>query len=134
LVAAALALAAGLAHPDPSRATDNPCLAAEGDPDPPIGQPQPEMKGSVRDHAAGVEGAIVHLFRCNGATAAQVATTATDVNGQYAFTNLTPGRWYYVEVQMSGPLAGKSLASGTQNPTALIGIGNSATGVDFALE
>lgn len=42
--------------------------------------------------------------------------------------------WYYVEVMMSGPLTGMTVAPGTDNPSALIGIGDGVTDLVFEFE
>jgi hypothetical protein len=95
------------------------------------------MGGTVSDAAnnnAPIEGAALRLYRCEDETSVLVDSASTDEEGSYLFTDLTPEAWYYVEAVMSGPLTGKSPASGTTNPSALIGLGDSDMAVDFAFE
>ena len=116
----------------PSAHAVNPCAAASGDPAPPIGEP--EIAGQINLDSSAVENATVTLYRCDGSTAVSVATDSTDASGSYLFTGLTGSKWYYVEVSLAGPLAGKSPAAGTSNPSDLIEVGAGATGVDFDFE
>ncbi|MFY1113169.1 MAG: SdrD B-like domain-containing protein, partial [Methanosarcinaceae archaeon] len=50
--------------------------------------------GIQDDGEPGIAGVTVNLYECEGTT--PLATTATDANGMYLFTGLTPGE-YYVE-------------------------------------
>jgi len=46
-----------------------------------------------------LEGVVIHLLNANGQT---IATTTTDANGEYQFTNLAPGTYGIVEEQPGG--------------------------------
>jgi len=129
-------IAAAAIHPGPSFASGNPCEAVGFIPDPPIKDPDPEIAGAITDAGTGspISGVTMKLYRCIGNTALQVATSTTDVAGHYVFSSLPSERWYYVEAVASGPLAGRSPAPDTSNPSAAIGIGESATGVDFGFQ
>ncbi|MBI5727571.1 MAG: choice-of-anchor A family protein, partial [Ignavibacteriales bacterium] len=47
----------------------------------------------------GLSGVVVKLYDCSGAL---VSTTTTDQNGNYLFSNLTPGQYYVKFVALSG--------------------------------
>ena len=114
------------------RAT-TPCDDVVNDPNPPGGDPELEISGSVTDSftLSAFQGAEMKLYSCSGATATLVTSTTTDSYGHYAFTSLTDETWYYVAAVMTGSLAGKSPTGATTNPTNAIGLGNSATNVNF---
>jgi hypothetical protein len=76
----------------------------------------------------------MRLYRCQEDESVLEASTTTNSNGGYLFADLAPENWYYVEAVMSGPLAGMTPASGTMNPSVLLGLGDSDLGVDFAFE
>jgi len=62
-----------------------------------------------------------------------VTQTTTPSSGAYSFGNLSQN-WYYVEGALTGPLAGKTPASGTSNPTSLIEVGSGVVGLSLAFE
>lgn len=122
--------AAQQAYADP-----NPCSAVASAPKPPIEKPDPDISGQVLDDSdAAISGATLELFRCAGSSAVSQGTTTTNVSGQYSFDDLTPEYYYYVEAEMSGPLAGMSPAAGYQNPTDAVGLGDSVTDLEFVFE
>lgn len=130
----ALALLVGLrASATPALANSNPCSSVQGDP--PIDDPEPTAIGTVTlaGSGAGVENASVKLYRCQSGTGSLVATTTTDADGDYTFEGFTPGRYYYVQVDLSGPLEGRQPAQGTQNPSQAIGVGPSMS-VNFSFQ
>ncbi len=128
-----LALAATPAR-QPVRAT-NPCDSITGDPHPPAPQPEPLISGAILDDSTstGVSGATVKLYRCQGSVAIYVTQTTSSSSGAYGFGGLTQN-WYYVEAALTGPLAGKSPASGTSNPSDLIEVGQGVSGLTMAFE
>ena len=132
----AVLLGMGYLVPAPAAHATNPCEIIQYDPDPPIGPPDPMIAGTVYNYStsAGIEGATMKLYRCQSGSAVYQATDTTDASGDYSFTNLADETWYYVEAVMTGPLSGKSPASGTSNPTAAIGIGDSVTDIDLAFQ
>lgn len=136
LLAAGLLAAIGVGHPLQPLAADGPCDQVSGAPDPPGGGPDPEIAGTVTDAntSSSIEGATMKLYRCYSATPVYLTSDTTDSSGQYAFTSLTPQRYYYVEAALTGPLSGKAPAEGTENPTDPIAIGSSHTDVDFSFE
>ena len=106
---------------------------------PPRTDPEPVVGGEVTDAGSDnspIENAVMRLYMCNLATPTPtlVATTETDNEGLYSFPDLTPENWYYVEAVMSGPLASMTPASGTENPSIAVGLGDSVTDLDFAFE
>ena len=112
-----------------------PCDAIVNDPKPPIVPPSPNWGGQVLDatSTSGISGVTVRLFQCDGSTSTEVADTTTDTNGNYSFSGggFGPGYHYYAECDMTGPLAGKSVASGSSNPSAALPVGPSQSGIDF---
>lgn len=112
-----------------------PCDSVTGDPHPPTLPPEPLISGAILDAASytGVSGVTVQLYRCQGQSAVYVAQTTTPSSGAYSFGNLSQN-WYFVEVALTGPLAGKSPASGTSNPTSLIEVGSGVLGLSLAFE
>lgn len=123
---------------NPSHAVaTGPCdNASLDDPNPPVGEPEPLIAGTVIDAntSTGVWGATVRLYRCNGATPAQVTSMSTDSSGNFSFPGLTGPKWYFVAVDLSGPLAGMQPAGGTANPTDLIDVGPGDGGLMLAFE
>ena len=116
-------------------ATD-PCLPVSSAPRPPIGDPEVTVAGRVIDAATGggIAEVAMDLFRCGTSSATLVAQVASDSGGYYAFEGVTAGHYYYVEAEPNGPLEQMVVASGSQNPSDAIGLGDSATGVNFAFE
>ena len=90
--------------------------------------------GTVTDAAtaSGISGATMRLFRCDGQTSTEVGDTQTDSSGDYSFDDIDAGHYYYAQADMTGPLTGKSVASGSANPTAALPVGPSQSGVDLA--
>lgn len=133
-IAALIALSFVAASNGPALAT-SPCDSILGDPHPPIGSPEPLIGGSILDASTstGVSGATVKLYRCQGTSADYVTQTTSNSTGAYSFGSLSQN-WYYVEVALTGPLAGKSPASGTSNPSSLIDVGPGASGLNLAFE
>lgn len=117
-------------------ASGDPCENVTGDPGPPVGPPEPEVSGTVIDSGLSslIEDATITLYACLGTTAVEVDTQATDSSGQYVFTDVVTERWYYIEVEMSGPLSGLTPSAGTSNPSALVAIGDDPTVVNFSFE
>ena len=113
---------------------DSSCGSASGSPAPPIGEPEPAIGGQIMDGTSVVVGATITLYRCDGQTPVSVATDVTDSGGNYLFEDLDGPNWYYVEATIDGPLLGKSPASGTANPTAIIGVGEGNWSVDLEFE
>ena len=113
----------------------NPCDVAN-DPGPPISDPRPNVGGTVTDagSSAAIEGATMKLYRCVSGSATSEGLDTTDSNGDYVFEDLTPGYYYYVEALLTGPLQGMQPASGTSNPSELVGLGDSVSDLDFAFE
>ncbi len=120
----------------PPAQASNMCLSVEADPDPPIGQPDLVIGGHIDLEGPGsLEGAKVTLYRCGGTTAILAASANTDSGGGYEFTDdLVEGKWHYVMVSLTGPLAGKRPAAGTTNPSELIAVGYGDDEVDFSFE
>jgi hypothetical protein len=106
------------------------------DPGPPISNPRPHVTGAVTDgnNDEAIEGATMKLYRCSSGSAVFVESDTTDSDGAYFFEDLTPGYYYYVEAIMTGPLTGMQPASGTSNPSELVGLGDSVSDLDFTFE
>ncbi len=117
------------------RAT-SPCDSITGDPNPPIGSPEPDIIGHILASGTnvGISGATVRLYVCDGSTPSLVASTTTTSGGLYGFPDLSGPAWYFVQAVITGPLAGKTPSQGTSNPTDLIDVGPGATGVDLTFE
>lgn len=131
---AALVALAFVAVPSAPAAATSPCDSVTGTPRPPIGSPEPLISGTILDDVnAGVSGATVNLYRCQGTSAVYVTQTTSTSTGAYSFGSLIQN-WYYVEVALTGPLAGKSPSSGTSNPSSLIEVGEGILGLSFAFE
>lgn len=113
-----------------------PCNEVSGSP--PKSDPQPTIGGDVVDAGNGnspVSGASMRLYRCGQSPQPTlVDTVTTNSSGQYLFATVEPGFYYYVEAVMSGPLSGMTPASGTENPSNAVGIGDSVSDLDFAFE
>lgn len=117
----------------PARAT-SPCDSVTGDPHPPAPSPEPLISGTILDAVnTGVSGATVKLYRCQGTSAVYVTQTTSASTGVYSFGSLSQN-WYYVEVALTGPLAGKSPRAGTSNPTSLIEVGEGILALNLAFE
>lgn len=130
---ALIAFALVAAPSSPARAT-SPCDSITGDPHPPAPSPEPLISGAILDAVnAGVSGATVKLYRCQGTSAVYVTQTTSTSTGAYSFGSLSQN-WYYVEVALTGPLAGKSPTSGTNNPSSLIEVGEGVLGLSLAFE
>ncbi len=131
---AALVALAFVAVPSTPAIATSPCDSVTGDPHPPAPSPEPLISGTIQDDVnAGVSGATVKLYRCQGTSAVYVTQTTSTSTGTYNFGSLIQN-WYYVEVSLTGPLAGKSPASGTSNPSSLIEVGEGILGLSFAFE
>lgn len=111
----------------------DPCAAAQGAP--PYDDPDPAIGGVVTDvdGNAGVYGATVRLYVCVSGAGVLDDSMSTGINGVYEF-NVDPQEHYYVEVLLTGPLAGYVATSGTENPSELLAVGPSFSDVDFAFE
>lgn len=136
-VCASFALASAATHPPNSPVqASGPCDAITGDPNPPIGSPEPDIVGHILASGTnvGISGATVRLYRCDGSTPSLVASTTTTTGGVYGFLDLGGPDWYYVQAVITGPLTGKTPAAGSSNPTSLIDVGPGATGVDLTFE
>jgi len=131
--AALVALALVAASNGPALAS-SPCDTITGEPRPPAPSPEPLISGTILDTVnAGVSGATVKLYRCQGTSAVYVNQTTSASTGAYSFGSLSQN-WYYVEVALTGPLAGKSPASGTSNPSSLIEVWQGVAGLNLAFE
>lgn len=128
-------LIGGAGHPYRAGAT-GPCDGAGADPNPPIGEPEPLIGGTVVDAGTndGVSGATVRLYRCDSGAATQADSTTTNGLGRFSFSDLTEEKWHYVSVDLSGPLSGMVPASATSNPTDLIGVGEGDSGLLLEFE
>lgn len=116
-------------------ADSTPCDTITGDPNPPIGSPEPDIMGHIlAANSVGISGATVRLYVCDGSTPSLVASTTTTSGGVYGFPDLDGPAWYFVQAVITGPLAGKTPSAGTSNPTDLIDVGAGATGVDLTFE
>ena len=116
-----------------------PCDAIVNEPSPPISPPVPVWEGNVSDATttSPVSGATVRQFQCQGSsTPTEIDDTTTDTNGDYSFSggDFDSGHYYYAQCDMTGPLSGMSVASGSMNPTAALPVGPSQSGVDFVFE
>ncbi len=120
----------------PVGANPTPCEDAYNLPDPPIRGPEPLIGGAVFDAGttSGIEGATLGVYRCSEGEASLVEWLTSDEQGDYLSSALTPGYYYYVEVLLTGPLAGKSPAEGCENPSDPVGLGSSVLDLDFYFE
>lgn len=132
LLAVLVATAAGVGQSVQVHAS-GPCDEVFGDPDPPIGGPEPaSIGGNVANDttSAPIQGATMKLFQCNAQGAAtHLATVYTNSSGNYSFASLDTPYWYYVEAVMTGPLYGMTPIG--SNLTSPIGLGDAVSGVDF---
>jgi len=129
----ALVLSGPLAHP--ALATD-PCASAQGDPSPPGGGPEPTIAGTVTNASTStaIAGASMYLYVCLDETSVAVTSTTTNSAGRYIFSDLDGPSWYYVAAGLTGPLANMVPATGTQNPTPLVDVGEGDEYLDLAFE
>lgn len=131
---AALVALSFVAVPTSPALATSPCDSVTGDPHPPVPSPEPLISGAILDGVSvGVSGATVKLYRCQGTSAVYVTQTTSTSTGAYSFGSLSEN-WYYVEVALTGPLTGKSPASGTSNPSSLIEVGEGILGLSLAFE
>ena len=63
-----------------------------------------------------------------------VETVYTSESGHYSSSSLTPEYCYYVEAALTGPLAGMTAASGTENQSDAAGLGDDVTDLDLEFE
>lgn len=111
----------------------DPCASITGKP--PISDPEPTIGGIVTlVPTQVVSEATMELFRCVSGSGVSQGTVQTNLSGTYLFSDLAPAEWYYVKALMIGPLLGKSPASGTSNPSATAGLGDSVTNLNFAFQ
>ena len=113
-----------------------PCDGIINDPKPPDQPSIPDWGGTISNvtSAGGISGATVRLFKCDGGTSTEIDDTTTDSNGDYSFSGFDPGFYYYVKVDMTGPMSGLAPASGTSNPTAALPVGPSQSSVNLGFE
>ena len=116
----------------------SPCDPVVHQPKPPAGPPEPDWDGTVYNAAttSGISGVTVRLHQCDGQTSTEVADTTSDSNGEYGFGggDFDAGFYYFAKCDMSGPLSGMTVASGSSNPTAALPVKPSQSGVDFSFE
>lgn len=120
----------------PAAADLDPCDDVPGSPDPHIRPPEPLIGGTVIDanSDAGVQGATLGIYRCVSGDATFVQWVTTNEDGDYLSGALTPGYYHYIEALLGGPLEGKSPTDNCSNPSAAIGLGDSALDVAFYFE
>lgn len=141
LLALVAILVAG-AHPDSrlpitrSAEATEPCAQASGSPGGPSDDPVPLIAGTVTAATTGapVVGATVRLYRCESGTPTAWGTDTTDAGGGFAFLSLSGPDWYYAAVDLTGPLAGMHVATGTANPTSLIPVGDGQQDLQLSFE
>ena len=116
-------------------ATGTPCDSISGDPNPPIGVPEPYISGSVLNAGTntGISGLPVKLYRCTNSTATLIATQTTGAPGSFSFPDLDYPYWYYVQVDTSNA-PGLDPVSPTVNPTVLIEVGDGMSGLVFTFD
>ena len=115
----------------------SPCDAIVNAPIPPTTPPEPYWDGTVSNAttSSGISGATIRLFKCNGTNSpSEVDSTTTDSNGDYRFEGFAPGSYYFAQADMTGPLFGMTVASGSENPTEALPVGPSRSGVDMVFE
>jgi len=129
----ALLLSGSLAH---SALATDPCASAQDDPSPPGDDPLPTIAGTVTNASTvtPISGASMYLYVCVDEASVEVTSTTTNSAGRYVFSDLDGPSWYYVAAALTGPLANMVPASGTQNPTALVGVGEGDLDLDLAFE
>jgi len=128
----ALVLSGSIAH---SALATDPCASAQGDP-PGGDDPDPTIAGTVTNATTvtPISGASMYLYVCVDETSVAVTSTTTNSSGRYVFSDLDGPAWYYVAAGLTGPLANMVPATGTQNPTALVGVGDGDLDLDLAFE
>lgn len=129
-----LVLAGAPGHPARTAgATFDPCSLVLGDP--PIDDPEPTIGGTITNAStlAGIQGATVELFQCQSGTGVSGGTTSTGSGGAYTFS-VTPGYYYFIQAQTTGPLLNMQPAQGVNNPSAAHGVGPSIGNVNFAFQ
>ena len=110
----------------PVVASGSPCdNVPNSPPGPPTGPDVPLVAGDITDASTGnpITNASVELYQCATSGDVLISTVQTDTNGAYSISGLSAG-YYYVQALYSGPLSGKSPAGATQNPSALIEVGD----------
>ena len=110
-----------------------PCDGVITEPKPPKQPSVPTWDGNIFNatNTIGISGATVRLFHCDDGTSTEVDDTTTNSNGDYSFSGFDPGYYYYVKVDMTGPMSGLAPASGTNNPTSALPVGPSQSGIDL---
>jgi len=137
ILSAALLVALVLSGSSPHSAlATDPCASAQGTPPSPGGDPVPTIAGTVTNASTStaIAGASMYLYVCLDETSVAVTSTTTNSAGRYVFPDLDGPSWYYVAAGLTGPLANMVPASGTQNPTALVGVGEGDLDLDLAFE
>lgn len=102
---------------------------------PPENEPAPTAGGNVWEAGANktaIENATVELYKCVSGSSVSQGTDSTSAGGYYEF-DVDDGYHYYVDPWNSGPLAGMSPATGTEDPSDPVWVGPS-TIVDFEFE
>ena len=115
-----------------------PCEDVINEPKPPVTMAIPIWEGRILNSslAIGIVGATIRLFQCRDNMPVEVDTTRTDSFGTYKFGYglFDPGFYYFVQVDMTGPMSGLSLSSGTSNPTDALPVGPSQTEINLTFE
>jgi hypothetical protein len=136
-VLAVLLLALGFStHPlTVAHADTSPCDQVQDDPGDPGPGGEPDIGGTVTNASSlgPISGATMQLYRCDLGVGSYVTSVVTNSSGHYEFGSLAQA-YYYVEAAMTGPLSGKSPASGTSNPSAAIANGDGDLGVDLSFQ
>jgi hypothetical protein len=117
-------------------ASGSPCDAVINAPNPPSVPAEPTFGGTITDAAddSGISGVSLKLYKCTASAATLFSSIQTDSSGDYLFTHLDAGYYYYLEAELTGSLSGMSAATGTLNPTDAIGLSPSASDVDLSFE
>ncbi|MEZ5327484.1 MAG: SdrD B-like domain-containing protein [Verrucomicrobiales bacterium] len=97
--------------------------------------------GNLADADSGVTGVVIELWADtdgNGTPDTKVATTVTDADGNYTFSNVTPGDYVVVEIDPNGATSTNDKdddalnSAGTDNQIALtLSNGGTSSGNDF---
>ena len=113
-----------------------PCNDVINEPKPPIAPEVPTWDGRILNAAttSGISGATVRLFQCDDGDATEIDSTTTTSSGDYSFSGFDPGFYYFVQVDMTGPMSGLSPSSGTSNPTDALPVGPSQTEINLSFE